>query len=101
MVEKSISYRSFVDISRFWVRDIEGMVAAMRIGLLLKIAVEGEDVVHKMKLEFLDILLLPLTLQKLLPGFENIFDGNDMLIRMTEPLKSPPPDEFFRLLTMH
>jgi len=43
-----------------------------------------------MKLELLDISLAPLTSYEFFPGLEKIFDRNDIIMFMTEPLKSPP-----------
>ena len=47
-----------------------------------------------MKLELLDISLAPLTSYEFFPGLEKIFDRDDIIMSMTEPLKSPPPTSF-------
>ena len=62
----------------------------MLVSFILKIVVERNNIVHEIQLEFLNIFSLPFAIQKLLPCFEKILDGNDIIVGMIEPLKSPP-----------
>jgi len=51
---------------------------------------------HEVRLELLYVLLLPLAPQKLLPRLKQVFDRNDIFIRMQEntSLTTPPPQGF-------
>ena len=73
------------------------MVTSVFVCLGFKLGVERKDVIHEMKLEFLDIFPIAFAFQELFPGFKKILNGNDIIISMTEPFKSPPPSGFCRL----
>ena len=70
------------------------MVTSVFVCLGFKLGVERKDVIHEMKLEFLDIFPIAFTFQEFLPRFKEIFQGDDIIISMTEPFKSPPPSGF-------
>ncbi len=60
MVQKSVSYRSLVNVSRLRVGDVESMIGTVGVGFILQVLVQRENVVHEVKLKLLDIFLLPL-----------------------------------------
>ncbi len=66
------------------------MVAPMLISLFQKFVVKRENVAHQAKLKLLNIFLVPLATHKFLPSFQKVFRRNDIIICMTQPLKSPP-----------
>jgi len=52
---------------------------------------ETQDIVHQIYLKFLHISLTPFTPYKLLPGFQKIFNGYDIIVR-TKRTMNPPPE---------
>ena len=62
----------------------------MLISFVLEVSVQGENIIHQMKLEFLDILSVSLAFNKSFPCFEKVLERCDMLIDMNTPIKPPP-----------
>jgi hypothetical protein len=67
VMEKTVTDGGFVDVARFGVVDLEMLVLAMSIGMILEIVVKCEDVIHEMQLKLKHVLLLALTFDKLAP----------------------------------
>ena len=78
------------NVAWFRVVDLEGFVGAVSICFVFQIAVERENVVHQVMLEILHILFLSLAADELLPRREEIFDGDDILVGMSENNSSRP-----------
>ena len=93
-MQESISNRSFVDISGLGIRDVEGVIGAVGVGFVFQIIMQRKDIIHQVKLEFLDIFLISLTFQKFFPCFENIFKRDDIIIGMNTPVRTPPQSDF-------
>jgi len=65
-----------MDIPGLGVVDLEGLIAAVGIGMMKKVAVKGEDVVHEVQREYLDILLALFSAFKFFPGLQEVFNIN-------------------------
>jgi hypothetical protein len=96
MVDQSIAHRSFVDVTRLRVGDPERVISAMLVRSTRKVAMQSEDIIHQLVLEFLHVLLLSFASQEFLPRGEQILDGNDILVAMSEstPASLNPPPTF-------
>lgn len=89
VVEKPVADQRLVDVTRFRVRNFEGLVLAVAVHAGRELVPELEDVVHQTRLEYLDVGLVPFAGQKLAPGSEQIIDGNDIIKRMSEIPSAP------------
>ena len=74
MVEKSIAYRCFVNVTRLRITYLEGFVGTVIVYLTLQVTMEVEDVVHEARLEVLHILFLTLSADEFLQCFKEILD---------------------------
>src|SRR3989344_5462186 len=94
-MQEPVAHRRFVDVARFRIGDVECVIRTVRICFRRKLSMQGKHVVHQRKLEFLHIFLLPLPAYEFLPCFEQVLDGNDILVGMSEadssPLRATPP----------
>lgn len=86
MVQQPIAHQGFMNIPRLRVVDFESMVGTVLIRAGDKLAPQREDVIHEPILEFLDILLLPLAPDELFPGSKQIFQRNDILVRIMDKI---------------
>ena len=72
----------------------------MAVGMIDKVRMERKEVVHQMKLEFLDVLLLPLSRGKFFPCLQEIlhpaifskFPANCIFMN-TDSHATPPPTQ--------
>ena len=96
-MQKSVADCGLVDIARLRVGNTKMLISAMFVRLLFQIAMESKNVSHEMSLEFLHVGFFALPFQKFAPCFKEIFDRDDILVRMIEPDKihiakrTPPP----------
>lgn len=93
---ETIAHCRFVDITRFWVVDLERFVRAVAIRFILQFSMEREDVVNQAILEVLHVCFLALATNELLPCGEQIFDRYDSLVGMSKnnSMNSTPPARF-------
>lgn len=70
MMEQAISDRCLMDTSRFRVVDLKGLIGAMAVSMIDEVGMELEKVVHEAERKGLDIPLLALAADELLPGIE-------------------------------
>jgi len=54
------------------------------------------DVFHKISPEFLHVFTRSLAADKFFPRLKKIFERNDIIVGMSEPLKTPPRTLFAR-----
>ncbi len=87
-MEQTIPNCCLVNISWFWIRDVECVVWTMNIASLFKILMEKKDVIYKPILKLLNVRFMAFTSKKLLPRQEQILDRNDILECM---LQNDPP----------
>ena len=68
----------------------------MAVCLVLKVAMQCEDIPHQVALKLLHVEFPPFSSQKLLPREKQVFNGNDILKRMSENFLrvDPPPQGF-------
>src|SRR3989344_1628431 len=90
-----MAHRRLVDVARFGVGDVEGVIWTMGICFLFQFAVKRENVVHQAMLKLLHVALIALTAQKFLPCAKQVFHRNDIFIGMSAntPQVAPPPQE--------
>src|SRR3989338_4867688 len=69
----------------------------MPICFFFEFAMERKNVVHQVVLELLHVFLLAFAAHKFFPCAEQILDGDDTLVTMSEldpPNRTPPPTTF-------
>ena len=81
-MEKAVAHACLVYIARLRIANPEMLIAAMAISAVCEIPVQGEDVRHQVALERLHVLLLALATYELFPGREQVFERNDILVRL-------------------
>lgn len=84
VVQQTITHACFVNAPWLRVGNVECVVRAVRVRTRGKITVQCKHVVHQLVLKLLHILFLSLSPHKFLPRFEQVFDGNDILVCMSE-----------------
>lgn len=98
MMHESVSDGGFVDIARLRIVHLERLVAARLVGFVLQVLVQGEEVVHEVQFEGLDVWLIFLSFQKLLPRREEIVGRDDIMVSMNQSLfhtsQNTPPHGF-------
>src|SRR3989344_8028497 len=82
------------------VADFKSVIRSMPICFFFEFAMEYKDVVHQSVLKFLHILLLAFAAHKFFPCAEQILDGDDTLVTMSEldPPNRTPPQRLLPLL---
>ena len=55
MVQKTVAHRRLMNLSRLGVRDAEHMVATVTIGLVSKVNVQANNIVHQIIFKFLNV----------------------------------------------
>ncbi len=96
MMEQAIAHESFVYVTRFWVVNFEMLIRAVLIRTTRQLVVERSDVFNKVILKLLHIFFVSLTATKLLPCFEQVVRGDDMVVRyilMHSSERTPPANE--------
>lgn len=95
MMQEPVAHACLVDVARLRVAYLEVVISAMRIGACRKLAMQAEDVVHQAMLELLHVFLVALPMDKFFPSGEQILDGDDIFVGMSEnnPRVTPPPNE--------
>jgi len=56
----------------------------MLVGLLFQIFAQGKEIIHEMRFENLDVLLLLLSFEKSLPSLEEVLEGYDIIVGMNQ-----------------
>jgi hypothetical protein len=69
VVQQSIAYRRFVDITRFRIVDAKMRVEVVRVSAAHQIRVQFRNLIAQAKHELLYVFLLSLPSDKLLPSF--------------------------------
>lgn len=94
VMHQSVSHARFVDVTRFWVADLEMLVSTVAIGTCSEVVMQIEYIVHQMPFKFLHVNALALPSHELPPSGEEIFNRDDILVCMSESdsLKRPPPE---------
>ncbi len=82
VVQEPIAHFCFVDVSRFRVGDIEGMVRGVFVGFRREIIVQGDKVSHEIALENLHVFFCFFTDGKLAPCKQEIFERYNRMVRM-------------------
>ena len=59
-------------VAQLWVRNLEVLVAAVAIRLVLEFLVEFKNVIHELKLEFLHIALVAFAAQEFSPCLKQV-----------------------------
>ena len=85
MMQQSVAHFSLVNIARFRIVDLERMIWAVSVGFILKLAMQRENIAHKIQKKRRHILALPLAAQKFAPRGKQIFHGNDIMVNMARP----------------
>lgn len=85
MVEKPIPYASFVNIARFWVVYLEGVVRPMAVCSPRKFPMKRKDIIHKMQRKCRNVLALSFAPQKFPPRQKQVFERDDSMITMAQP----------------
>ncbi len=85
---KPIPHAGFMNISWFRVVYFESVVWSVLIDFLCKFQVEREDIVHKMRGKFGDVLSFSFSTQKFPPRYKQIFHGDDIIKFMAQPFNS-------------
>lgn len=67
VVEQTVTYRCLVNVARFWISNIEGVIAAVYVILLFKFRVKKRDIVGESVLKYLYVMLISFSPQKLSP----------------------------------
>ena len=80
VMQEPVTHACFVDVSWLGVTNLEMMVAAMCISKVFELLMESQNVIHQTKLKKLNIGPLTLTAKKLLPGGEQILDGDNLFV---------------------
>ena len=88
MMHQPVAHSGFVNAARFRVIDFKRMVWTMNVCFVCQIFVQGEQGVVKMQGKFCNIFSFSFTAHKFLPGSEQVFKGNDIVVLMAEPLYS-------------
>lgn len=83
MVEEPIAYRRLMDIAWLRIADPEVRVGAMSVFALCEFFVELDDMLHEPILVCLNVFFAFLAAKKL-PCVEQIVDGDDMVVGMSE-----------------
>jgi hypothetical protein len=73
-----------VYIARLGIADLEMLVAAMMVRAVPQLAMKCKDIIHQAVLEFLHVSLFPFAAHEFLPRLEQVLDGDDILVAMTE-----------------
>ena len=73
-MEQAVTDTGFVNVSGFGIVDFESLISAVFVGMMKKIAVEREDIVHQIERKFLYVFPASFPALKFLPGFQKIFD---------------------------
>ena len=55
MVNKPVAHRGLVYLTRLRVGNAKSMIAAVAIGLIAKINMQADDIIHQMILKFLNV----------------------------------------------
>lgn len=76
VVQEPISNTCFMDVSWLWVVNLERVVFAVFVGLILQIVMQRQNIIHEVELEFLYIFLVPFALNELLPGQKQVINTN-------------------------
>jgi len=83
VMEEAVSHAGLMNRTGFWVRDTEGMVGTVGIGFVYEVTMKREDIVHQVQFECLHVLFLGLASYELLPGLEEIFGRDDIIVSET------------------
>jgi len=62
-----------MNISGLRVVNFKGLITAVLIGMINKVAVKRKNIIHQAQGKFLDILFIPLAINKFLPCLKKIF----------------------------
>jgi len=88
----------FVDIPRFGVGNIKGLIAAVFIGMMNQVLMQRYYIVHQVKGKFLNVFFLSLPFQKLLPSLKQIIQTDNIFKTMSQldfhknfTSNTPPP----------
>src|SRR3989344_4798284 len=100
MMEKSISYTCFMNVTGFWIVYFECFVTTMSVCFIFEIIVERENIEHQISFKFLYIFSFPFIPNKLFPRLEDIFERNDKIICINKnhTINSTPPPTLLPVL---
>lgn len=91
VMKQSVSDRCFVDVPWFGVVDSECLIATMLVGVIFKVLMKTDNIIHQSQLKLLDVSFLSFPSQKFFPGFQNIFEADNIFVVKNRP-SMPPPD---------
>ena len=80
MVEEPVSHGCFVNMAGFGVGDTKGMIGTMHIGFGHQVTMESQNIIHQVQFKLFYIFFLCFPSFELLPGLEEIFRRNDIMI---------------------
>lgn len=78
MVHKTVANDCFMNISRFWVRDIECMIPAVLVCAVCEFPMKQYNVIHETQRKLLYVSAMSLTTQKLTPCLKEILDAHNV-----------------------
>ena len=70
VMDQPVPYACFVDIPRFGVGDVKGLIATVFIGMMNQVLMQRYYIIHQVKGKFLNVFFLPFPFQKLLPSLK-------------------------------
>src|SRR3989338_7212503 len=100
-MQKSVANLGFMNITHFWIANTKMIIRRMLILTRNQIFIKSWYFIEQMLVKILNIFLVSLASDKILPGFKQILQRNNFFKRYNQFFShmnhmSPPPDKIRR-----